>query len=338
MFPFRFRLQLSFFFFCASILSVHAQEIGMKLDFFGYVDNREFQAPYTIPKTILGTQLSPQLYLKLDENHYVYGGINYNQDFGKHNENKSRFNPIAYYNYKSEKIDFALGFIPRYERLKEIPKLVLADTFMYDRPNIEGMYFQYKGDNFKQAVFIDWLSEQSYSHREQFVAGISGFYKWGLLYFKNDGLLYHNALTSNDEIDEHIQDNAVITGRLGLDLSDRTFLDSLTIDAGIAFGFDRVRTEYEMQIKKGFISEQHLGYKKFGLTNTLYLGQAVNLPNGDPFYHRSSYDRLDLSWTPFKTAAIEGKFVASFHFTEGQVDNQQAFTLRYTFGQSLWRK
>lgn len=333
----RFKLPVLLFVLLTSSV-LKAQEVGVKLDFFGYVDNREFKAPYTLPKTILGTQLSPQLYIKLQENHYLYGGINYNQNFGKHAENKSRVNPIAYYNYQSDKIDFALGFIPRHERLKDVPRIVLADTFAYDRPNIEGMYFQYKGSNFKQAVFIDWLSQQSYTQREQFVVGITGHYDWGLLYFKNDGLLYHNALTSNDSIEEHIQDNGVITGRLGLDLSEKTFLDSLTIDAGAAVGFDRVRTEYGMRVRKGFISSQYFGYKNFGLENTLYLGEAINLPNGDPFYHRSNYDRLDLSWTPFKTGAIEGKFVASFHFAQGEVSNQQAFTLRYNFDQRLWKK
>lgn len=317
---------------------VHAQEVGFKLNFFGYADNREFGASYTEPKTIFGTIVSPQLYFKIDGGHRLYGGVHYNQDFGKHPENKQRFNPIAYYNYSSSTIDFAIGFIPRYERLKDMPRLVLADTLMYDRPNIEGMYFQYSKGGFKQRVFIDWLSKQSYNHREQFVAGISGSYRQGLFYVEHSGLLYHNALTSNDAIEEHIQDNAVITAKVGLDFSHKTIFDSLTVDAGGVIGFDRVRTEYEMRTAKGLISTQHIGYRKFAVTNTIYIGEAQNLPNGDSFYHRDQYDRLDLGWSPFKTESIEGKFVASFHFSKGRVDNQQAFTLRYNFGQPLWRK
>lgn len=318
--------------------SLKAQEVGVKLNFFGYADNREFGAIYTQPKTIFGTMVSPQLYFKLDGGHALYGGIHYNQDFGKHTENKQRLNPIAYYNYTSATVDFAIGFIPRYERLKDIPRVVLADTFMYDRPNIEGMYFQYSKGGFKQRVFIDWLSKQSYTQREQFVAGISGIYRTGLFYVDHAGLLYHNALTSNDAIEEHIQDNAVVTAKAGLDLSHTTLFDSLTVDAGAVIGFDRVRTEYEMRTAKGFISTQHIGYKKFAITNTVYIGEVQNLPNGDSFYHRDKYDRLDISWSPFRTAAIEGKFVASFHFSKGQVDNQQAFTLRYNFGQPVWRR
>lgn len=315
-----------------------AQEVGLKLNFFGYADNREYGAIYTQDKTIFGSLISPQLYFKLSDNHTLYGGAHYNKDFGSHQEDKRSFNPIAYYNYSSPSIDFAIGFIPRYERLKDMPRVVLADTFMYDRPNLEGMFFQYRKGGFEQRVFIDWLSKQSYTDREQFMVGITGNYRHGLFYITHAGILYHNALTSNEERGDHIQDNGVVTANVGLDLGSKTGLDSLSIDAGAVVGFDRIRTKYEMQITKGFISTQHVGYKKFSLTNTVYLGQVQNLPNGDPFYRRDKYDRLDLSWTPFKLKAIEAKLVASFHFSKGKIDNQQAFTLRYNFDRSIWSK
>lgn len=326
-------------FFCAILLvfsfNSYAQKIGLGIDFFGYADNREYGAQYTIPKTFFGATISPNVYFQIEENHRIYGGVHFNQEFGINTENKSRVNPIAYYNYKTEKFDFALGFMPRYERLKDIPRMVLADTLMYDRPNIEGMYFNYKNENFKQTVFIDWMSKQGYQNREQFVAGITGKYSLGNFYIRNDGMMYHNALTSNDSIDEHIQDNAVVMLRLGVDLSHKTVFDSLTIDAGAAMGFDRVRSVYDMQKASGFISNVYMGYKRFFLENTLYLGEALNLPNGDSFYHRKTYDRLDIGWMPFKSNHIEGKFTASFHFSPGKVDNQQVFTLRYKFGKPI---
>ncbi|MEI5984113.1 MULTISPECIES: hypothetical protein [Sphingobacterium] len=326
------KLTLILFSVFLGIHTVSAQNIGLKVDFLGYADNREYKAPYTQAKTFFGATISPKLYFQLEENHRLYGGVHFNQEFGINKENKSRINPIAYYNYKTEHIDFALGFIPRYERTKDIHRMVLADTFQYDRPNLEGMYFQYKKNGFQQAVFIDWTSKQGYSHREQFIAGISGKYQTGIFYVQNEGILYHNALTSNDSIDEHIQDNAVVMLRLGLDLSDKTLLDSLTLDAGATYGFDRVRSVYDMQKSPGFIANLYLGYKRFFLANSLYLGKAVNLPQGDPFYHRDTYNRLDLGWIPFQTDRIEGKFSASFHISDGFFDNQQQFTLRYRFG------
>lgn len=317
-------------------LSTRAQQrIGFDIDFFGYADNREYKSIYTEDKTIFGTIMSPKLFFAIDSNHRIVGGMHYNQDFGKHPENKNRILPIAYYDYKSQYFDFALGHMPRYERLKDVPRLVLADTFMYDRPNIEGMYLAFHKKGLRQALYIDWLSKQSYTQRERFLVGLSGKYAFGSFFIKDDALLYHNALTSNDSIEEHIQDNGVVMLRAGVDLSHKTFLDSLTIEAGAAIGFDRVRTEYELRSSRGFISTIFLAYKKFFAENTLYLGDAQNLPNGDSFYHRNRYNRLDLGWVPFKKGNLEGKFTASFHFAPDQSSNQQAFTLRYTFGSSL---
>lgn len=316
---------------------LYAQEIGIKVDYFGIVDNREYKAPYTTAKTILGSTISPQFYLLLEDKHKLIGGIHYSQDFGKNRDDKSRVNAIAYYNYNSENVDFAIGLIPRYDKIKDIHRLVLADTFMYYKPNIEGMYFKYRKEKLYQSIFIDWLSQQSKKNREQFVIGISGLYKFGNFYLKNDGLLYHNALTSTSDENQHVQDNAVLVLNIGLDLSNKTFLDSLTFDAGLAAGFDRLRTEYE-ETNTGFISNVHLAYKKVFINNTIYLGGPLNLPNGDPFYRRGKYDRLDLGWIPFKTKRIESKLIATFHFREGGIDNQQTFSLRYKFDQSLWHK
>jgi len=318
-------------------IQAKSQKIGAKIDFFGYIDNREFKATYTPPKTLFGTILSPQVYFELDNYNKLVTGIHYNQDFGNNIDNKNKLNAIAYYNYDKNGIDFGIGLIPRYEKLKDIPRLVLADTLMYDRPNIEGLYLEYNKNNKKQLLYIDWLNKQSHRYREQFVIGTTGLYKWGKLYFSNDGLLYHNSLSSNDSLGEHIQDNLVFTTNLGMDLSKNTFLDSLTIDIGAVFGFDRLRTVYEDK-GIGFISNLHLSYKSFFLKNTIYLGHALNLPNGDPFYKRKYYDRIDLGWKPFNTKHIEGRLTASFHFRKGGMDNQQAFTLRYKFGQQLWSK
>lgn len=312
-----------------------AQQIGMEIDFFGYADNREYKSIYTEDKTFFGTIVSPKLYLALDSNHRIYGGLNYNQDFGMHPENKERVSPIAYYNFRNQNFDFAIGHIPRHERLADVPRLVLADTFMYDRPNMEGMYLAFQNKNVKQAIYIDWLSKQGQQHRERFLVGLSGKYTFGSFYAANDALLYHHALTSREYVDENIRDNGVGLFRLGADLSRHSFLDSLTIDAGMAIGFDRIRSEYDLHFMKGFIANLHGVYKQFFVHHTLYLGDPQQLPNGDPFYNRETYNRLDLGWTPFRKGNIEAKFVASFHFAPDNISNQQAFTIRYLFGKTF---
>lgn len=308
-----------------------AQEVGYDIDFYGYADNREFKAPYTEDKTLFGTILSPKLYFAIDSVHSIYGGVHYSQDFGVNPDNKKRLAPIAYYNYKNNNMNFAIGHIPRFEPLKNVPKLLLSDTLMYDRPNIEGMYLTYQNEHVFQQIYIDWISEQSMHHREQFIVGIAGKYRKGRLYIAHDATMYHNALTSNENQDQHIQDNVAALFRLGTDLSRTTFLDSLTVDAGAVLVYDRLRTHYS-HFSKGIMANVHMAYKQFFISNTLYLGQALNIPNGDPYYHRKKYDRLDLGWTPFKNKRIEGRFMASFHFTPTGVDNQQQFILRYAFG------
>lgn len=320
--------------FCSLSLSWAQQQIGVNLDFFGYADNREFKTNYTEDKTFFGTTLSPNLYLALDSSHRIYAGLHYNQDFGKHDQNKERISPIAYYNFQNKNIDFALGLMPRYGRLDAASKIVLSDTFLYHRPNIEGLYFSFRKQNIQQAVYVDWLSKQSPQHRERFVIGLFGKYTLGNFYFTDEALLYHNALTNNAGPEQHIQDNGVVLFRIGSNLSGRTFLDSLTVDAGAAIGFDRVRTVHKLRTATGFISDIHLGYKQFFLHNMLYLGESQNLPNGDSFYRHRTYNRLDLGWMPFRTGNIDGRFTASFHFTPGQISNQQAFTLRCHFGRS----
>jgi len=321
--------------FIFSTQGAYSQKIDLTVDFLGYVDNREFSAPYTIPKTFFGTTISPQFGFQLEENHKLLGGIHFNQEFGINRENKSRVRPIAYYAYSAKNIQFALGFMPRQGRLNDISRMVLADTLQYDRPNIEGMYFNYKNDRFEQTVFIDWLSKQGNKNREQFVAGIKGKFRFGRMYLAHEGMLYHNALTSNDSIDEHIQDNAVLLGKLGVDLSRLGWLDSVSLDAGASIGFDRLRSVYEMRKSPGFIANLHLGYRNFFIDNNLYIGKAMNLPIGDSFYHRNRYNRLDLGWVPLKTKRLEGRLMATFHFSPGFIDNQQSFIIRYSFGKKL---
>ena len=215
--------------------------------------------------------------------------------------------------------------------------VVFSDTLQYDRVNIEGIYLDYHTEKFTQSIYIDWLSKQGQGVKERFIAGISGFYKFGKGYFANDATLYHNALTNVGNPDDHIQDNAVAVVRLGIDLSNQTSLDSMTIDVGGVLGVDRLRTIYD-RTSKAFISNIHLGYRHFFLHNTLYIGEAINVPNGDSYYHRDKYNRVDLGWYPFKNKNIDGKFTASFHLYKGGIDNQQAFTLRYRFDESLWKK
>jgi hypothetical protein len=93
--------------------------------------------------------------------------------------------------------------------------------------------------------------------------------------------------------------------------------------------FERLRNVTGWQTPTGLLLDLHAEYRRFGVANTFYLGQGHNLIYGDPFYTAKRYNRVDLSWAPILLRNIEGRFVFTFHFVEGVVDNQQAFLLRY---------
>lgn len=319
---------------CTFQLAAQKKSIRFNASFWGYADNREYKAPNTLDRTIIGTRISPTLQLQMDENHHLYGGIHYQKDFGSRTEQK--VNPIVYYNYSSPKINFYIGHIPRLKVLPDVHASALADTFLYDRPNLEGLMFHYTNQQSEQKIFIDWTSKQTEEHREQFLVGWLGKTKVKNFYFTNDALLWHNALVKNSDENQHVQDNAMFMARAGYDFSRNILFDSLSVDAGILMGMDRVRSEYDFRFTKGFISELYMGYKAFSLKNTLYLGEGHNLPNADKYYTYDKYDRLDLGWSPFKSKAVEAQLILSFHFVPNYTSSQQTFTLKYNFGQKIW--
>jgi hypothetical protein len=319
-------------------LQSFAQEAGFNIDFLGYADNREYKLPYTTPKTIFGTRISPDLYFKMGKNHTVHGGIHIGQDFGEQEHDNPIIRPIIYYNYRNTHFDFSIGHIPRYDIMKNTPRAILSDTLFYYRPNIEGMVLAYKNSNFNQKLFIDWTSKQSETDREQFFVGMNGKIKLGDFYFSDDIVMWHNALSSNDSIEQHIQDNGTAMFKLGADLSHKTIMDSLTVDAGVLIGMDRIRSEYDFRFPKGLIASIYMAYRKFSLENTFYSGQSQNTPYADSYYRSKTYNRLDLGWSPFKSPHIEGIFKIALHFTPGEIANQQTFTLRYLFSRPFFKK
>ncbi|MGJ1284903.1 hypothetical protein ACR79P_14485 [Sphingobacterium spiritivorum] len=313
----------------------NAQNVGYQIDFLGYADNREFKAPYTESKTIFGTRISPELYFKLSDNHTVHGGIHVAQEFGEREHKNPMLRPIIYYNYKNENFDFSIGHIPRYDLMKNTPRAILNDTLIYFRPNIEGMMLAYRNDHFQQRLFIDWTSKQSDKYREEFLVGMNGKVTVGDFYFSDDLILWHNALSANSDIDEHIQDNGVGIFKLGSNLTNKTPLDSLIIDAGIMMGIDRIRSQYDFRVKKGFIANVYMAFKSFSLENTFYKGGSQNTPYADSYYRYSTYDRLDVGWSPIQSANIQGTLKLALHFTPGRIDNQQMFTLRYLLNRAI---
>jgi hypothetical protein len=153
--------------------------------------------------------------------------------------------------------------------------------------------------------------------------------------------MYHNAGAAIPIPGDFLQDNGGAMAELGLDLSGKSVLDSLTISAGALMSIERTRAlSSSFNMPKGLVANLYASYKKFSIQNTFYSGKGHHLIYGDPFYTSKTYDRVDIGWSPIQSKNLEGKFVFSYHFVDGVSDNQQAFFLRYNISgsKSLKRK
>ncbi len=318
--------------FIVLCMTTHAQQFEWNVNFHGFADNREYATSGRYPQTIFGARIAPEIGIAVDSIHRLRAGINYLHEFGSSPSGK--VNPTLYYNYQQRGFNFYIGMFPRYGLLSDYPRAILNDTLLYYRPNVEGMLLRYENATFFQQIWIDWTSRQTDMDREQFMVGLSGKVSANLLYFSHHAMLWHNAGPMIKIPNDQVRDNGAAMVRVGLDLSKRTFLDSLDIHVGGVVGYDRLRGIYEWRTAAGFITGLHAAYRNFFLENTFFTGEPLDVPYGDQFYTARRYDRFEIGWTPIRYKGLEGKFIASFHFTPGAVDNQQQFLLRYHIGGS----
>ncbi len=315
-----------------SAFYAQSQNLEWNVNLHGFADNREYANSNRYSQTIFGARFSPGVGLMLDSIHRFRVGFNVLHELGS-KKFLGQSDPVLYYQMQIKNIDFYIGMFPRQQLLTDYPRAILNDTLRYYRPNVEGMLFKYENRKVKETVWIDWTSRQTAIDRETFLFGLSGKYKSGIFFISHYALMFHNANPAAKTLGDHVQDNGSAAVQLGLDLSHKTILDSLTLSAGGLMSFERTRgTVAGWEVPKGALFELHAGYKRFDITNTFYTGEGHHLIYGDKFYTAKTYNRSDLSWTPIIYKGIEGRFVLSFHFLEGVVDNQQSFNLRYNIG------
>jgi len=307
-----------------------AQELEWNINFFAFADNREYSASGRESPTFMGLQLAPEVGLLMDSTHRLRLGMNLLKEFGT--SNFSRIEPTVYYQYDRPNIDFFIGVFPRSGLTDDFSNALLSDTVRYYRPNLNGILFRYKKADFFQQVWIDWRSKQTEYQREQFIVGISGKLRRGLLSLEHEAILWHNALPKNNTANFHVEDNAAVKLQLGMDLSAITVLDSLALRAGGLFSFDRDRAIDKWHSAKGLIAEADASFRSFYLKNTLYWGDSQRIALGDDFFSEGRYNRLDVGWMPFRGEGLTASMGISLHFTPGAIDNQQTLILRYPLG------
>lgn len=314
------------------------QSLDINFNALGFLDNREYKAFVPRSRTYSGMRTTLDLGLTLDSLHHFRFGANALHEFGA-KPFFGKVGPVAYYSYTGKNWLFNAGMFNREGLLSDYPRALLNDTLRYYRPNVQGLLARYKNAHFTETGWIDWVSRQTATDREQFIFGLSGKYKPavnGAFYVSHYFMLMHDAGAEVLLPNDHINDNGGAQIRLGLDLSHKTALDSLTFEAGGMMSLERERGVDGLQTPKGFIASAYLSYKRFALFDEFYKGQGSNIVFGDSYYSKSTYNRLDIIYTPFLSKHVKGQFIFSFHFSPGYSnDNQQAFRITYDLGRKI---
>ncbi len=301
----------------------HSQELKWNLGFDGIADNREYFNSLTTPQTILGSRISGQIGFDVDNYHQIRIGLSYLYEFGTI-DTLLRPDIIMYYHAKKDPYEFYMGAFPR-KRLLNYPLALLTDTLLYFRPNIEGLYLKLYGNWGFENVWIDWTSRQTNIERETFLFGFSGKLNLKKLYLEHYFVMHHFAGPAIPIPNDHLRDNGGLILRLGLNAAEFIKIDSLTFTTGIINSIDRIRGVYSWTMAYGSITELHLNYKGYGINGLVYVGEGHDFMYGEGFYKAKSYGRTDLFFTPLNFERIHGRFMLSFHFIEGSIDNSQSF-------------
>jgi hypothetical protein len=299
------------------ILSVISQKQQWYGSFYNICDDREYFSQWATSQTILGARINVGREFDVDTSNQIFVGLNYLIEYG---DNPFSWKPVPdlYYKFEIENFRMFFGSFPRYGVLN-YPLVLLTDTLLYYRPNIQGGLFELNGEWGYQNVWCDWVSRQSMTEHEAFLAGTSGHYGLGLFYAENYLYMFHHAgnMSLADSATNHVRDNGGGAVYFGTDLKSFTNFDKLTFDVGYVANYDRTRPD-PYRVNKGFQTRVSALYKRLGTDISYYKGDKITLGYGEPFYECGNYGRLDLFFAPVKSKRIESRIGWSFHLIEGE--------------------
>lgn len=310
-----------------------SQKMDWRMDLFNFFDNTEFgRSAVTIPQTMAGVQFAPEAGLVWDSVHKVNAGINLLHEYGSPKA-IDKFYPTVYYEFNKGRVNFIMGAFPRARAIGNYPRLFFQDSIGYYRPNINGMFVEYRKNQSYANIWLDWTGRQSKTVNEAFFIGFSGRYRYGIAYIQHFGYMFHLAGKMDPVVEEALHDNLLFNTSLGIDLSGRTIFRTLEANAGWVSRLERSRADNTGWIKlNGFLSETRLEYKFLGIFNTFYRGDGMMyfystrgnaLYWGDPVYRAKSYDRTDLYLIFMHQKAINIELTFSLHFLESRIYNEQ---------------
>lgn len=322
-----------------SVCPVFAQSIVYHVENFGFFDNRETKSPYQISQTMFGTRLGAELGVKRGANS-VYGGYVVLEEFG--NLELAHKEWTFYYQYRDHGVTGAFGSFPRRLLRRELPESFLDDSIRYYTPNMYGALIQRTGENGFAELYCNWRGRQSHEQREIFEISADGEYAFSSLPFAlSTGFfaqLTHFSVRkgkTSDKVYDKVMLNPYVSTSFNLG-----FIDTFTITAGALASFNRDRTDKIWKTPLGFMGDVQMRKGAFELGNHLYVGKpqltdferyGMELHQGDSYYRSAFYDRIDVTAYLLERKNLDCHFTASFHFSEGVMDNTQALYVHILF-------
>ena len=301
---------------------------------FAFLDDHEYDALIPLRKTISGTRTAIDIGYNLDSlNHFIVG-TNALHEFGGV-PYFVQINPVAYYSFQNKEWLFNAGEFPRDGLLSQMPRGLLNDSVQYYRPNVEGLLLRHTSKFGYETGFIDWISRQTPTNRNQFMTGELGTFAPNpghAFYISHYFLVEHNAGSKSDTAAD-IQDSGGGQLRLGLDYSHRTIFDSLKFEVGGMLTAHRTRSEYQFQFSRGIVSTVYLAIKRFSLLDEFYKGNPSYLTYADPFYTLKIFNRADFMYTAFLGKHLKGQFFLGLIQSPARLqDSEPGFRMVYDIG------
>lgn len=318
-----------FIVFTAPFVLSSQKKYEFRFTFEGIGDNREYFNHFAYPQTIMGSRTAFELGYSVD-GHAIRGGLSELYEFGSYigfQQPKWTF----YYTYSDEKKEFTFGSFPRRGRIS-FPLAMLTDTLLYYRPNIEGFFSEVRWEWGHENGFVDWISRQTDTKREQFMAGLSGEIGSEILFAENYILLYHHSKPAVDIPDDHIKDYLGYSFLGGMRTRKNSSFQGY-LKAGLMTSYYTERSVTKIIKADGLYVETWGRYKNYGIKSTLHTGGNYNFALGDRFYRASDYWRTDLIWYFINHKNVKATFNLSYHVINwNDLNQQQQVSVIYQLG------
>ena len=318
-----------------SLAQIDGEDIDVVygLESFNFFDNREVHSPYQISQTLFGSRLDAEVGLQFDANKIIVGVMGV-KDFGQ--SGIAHADLTFYYHYEEGHFSGAFGAFPRKRLKRDLPDIFVYDSIRYYSPTLHGALIQYTSRYGYAEFYCNWINKQGVGEREIFELVTDGrFGHKGYYAGWNVQLMHFSVPRPSDGL--CVYDKLMVNPHIGFEKSQLGWADAFSLEAGLMLSLNRDRTDMVWKSPMGFLGEIMLRKGRFELCDRLYAGNpqysdyetyGAQLHRGDPYYRSSVYNRTDVRFYLLNRLNVKCYVGASFHFTEGSLDNSQQVVLR----------